>query len=136
MSVDLSKDNDLKKIFISAFTRSIKVVQNKVKRRTPVKEGILRNSVFWELQELSDTRVEFFIGSNTEYAPHVEFGWVQERVTQDGRPYTISYNGAFMFQRGIEASRSSIETIINNAVRKAMRGSKWRFLEDFGAKFD
>ena len=57
--------------------RSALNVQNGARRRVPVDTGRLRNSI---THEIDADGMDATIGSNVEYAPHIEFGTVRMRA--------------------------------------------------------
>lgn len=56
-------------------TRAAYAIEAGAKRRTPVKTGRLRSSIRTDVKKLAAD-----IGTNTEYAPFVEFGTVKQRA--------------------------------------------------------
>lgn len=62
--------------------KAVRIVQDS-KRRAPVDTGRLRSSITFETVDLPGRLPKVLIGSNVEYAPHVEFG----TVNQPPQPY-------------------------------------------------
>lgn len=57
----------------NAMTRCAGEMEKHAKRMCPVDTGRLRNSVATEIDE-GDDSVSVYVGTNVEYAPHVELG--------------------------------------------------------------
>lgn len=84
--------------------RSALNVQNAAKRATPVDTGRLRNSI---THEIDNDGMDATIGTNVEYAPHVEFG------TRHNRPKP------FLFP-AVEAERPKFHAAMKAEVRAAL----------------
>lgn len=66
-----SQKKDTNKGVIVALTRSINLVQSTAKTLTPVDTGNLRDSI---VKRVDPKTLTASTGTNTEYAPYVEFG--------------------------------------------------------------
>ena len=79
---DYSKD--VMSAYSQARERSLEIIgltaEKYAKEITPVQTGRLRNSITHEVDGK-----EVFIGSNVEYAPHVEYGTIHQKA----QPYLI-----------------------------------------------
>lgn len=58
-----------------AVVDSVLAIHGDARRRVPVDTGRLRNSIGWRPVDVGDSlSVAYEVGTNVEYAPHVEFG--------------------------------------------------------------
>ena len=83
--VDIKDYNkDVMSAYSQARERSLEIIgltaEKYAKEITPVQTGRLRNSITHEVDGK-----EVFIGSNVEYAPHVEYGTIHQKA----QPYLI-----------------------------------------------
>jgi HK97 gp10 family phage protein len=61
------------------------VIETPAKAKAPVLTGNLRRSIHTEVSS-SGTKAQARVGTNTEYAPHVEFGTSRQRAQPYLRP--------------------------------------------------
>lgn len=66
---DMAKMKDLPE----AMSKAALLVERDAKKNCPVNDGVLRNSIFSEVEE-ENTSYIGIVGSNLQYAPYVEYG--------------------------------------------------------------
>lgn len=83
------------------------VMAGEIKTRTPVRTGRLRASITASsaLLDGSDMTGEAHVGTNVEYAAHVEYGTIRQRP----QPY---------MRTGGEASRGKVESILVRRLKR------------------
>jgi len=79
-------DKELQIILSQAVSAGAAVVERDAKIRCPVDTGTLRRSLREMKQNKTPGRIESQIGTDTEYAPHVEFGTRYQRAQPYLRP--------------------------------------------------
>jgi len=89
---DYSKD--VKTAYEQARERSLEkiglVAEGYAKKACPVDTGRLRNSITHEVDDK-----DVYIGSNVEYAPHVEFGTVKQKAQSFLRPAATDHANTY-----------------------------------------
>lgn len=88
-----------------ALERAVLIVQATAQRLVPVDTGRLRASIESAVKRIGDTIVRGFVGTNVEYAPHVEIG----TGSMDAQPY---------LRPAVEAHRPDIRNQFERAFRE------------------
>lgn len=91
----------------AAMTRCAGEMEKHAKRTCPVDTGRLRNSVATEVSE-GDDSVAAYVGTNVEYAPHVELGTKRMKAQPFLKPAVANHQSAY--KRII----SSYKEVLNN----------------------
>jgi len=122
---------------VGAMWRSVFTVERNVKMRTPVDTGRLRSSIGSNVEALGGA-VTGYIGTNVEYAPHVEFGtgphvivprrarclhWVS-KAGEHVFAMRVQHPGTKarrMFQEGLEASEDEVVRHFEGAAERIVR---------------
>jgi HK97 gp10 family phage protein len=115
---------------VPALTAACKLVQSTAKPLAPVKEGELRASIVYKV-----SGEEGRIGTNVDYAPHVEYGTKAHeikvknaKVLTDGKSFfgkTVNHPGttAQPFMRpALDNNRKNIEKLIGEFIGKVIVG--------------
>lgn len=79
-------DSEIQKALSEAVSAGAAVVERDAKIRCPVDTGTLRRSLREMKQNKTPWRIESQVGTDTEYAPHVEFGTRYQRAQPYLRP--------------------------------------------------
>ena len=89
---DYSKN--VKSAYDQARERSLEIIgltaEKYAKEATPVRTGRLRNSITHEV----DAK-DVYIGSNVEYAPHVEYGTIHQKAQPFLRPAATEHTSTY-----------------------------------------
>lgn len=78
----------------AAMTRCAGEMEKHAKRTCPVDTGRLRNSVASEVCE-GDDSVAAYVGTNVEYAPHVELGTKRMKAQPFLKPAVANHQSAY-----------------------------------------
>lgn len=79
-------DSEIQKALSEAVSAGAAVVERDAKIRCPVDTGTLRRSLREMKQNKTPGRIESQVGTDIEYAPHVEFGTRYQRAQPYLRP--------------------------------------------------
>lgn len=89
---DYSKD--VKAVYEQARERSLEIIgltaEKYAKEITPVDTGRLRNSITHNVDGN-----EVYVGSNVEYAPHVEYGTIKQKAQPFLRPAATGHTSTY-----------------------------------------
>ena len=91
---------DMNRAIKAGLTASGMVVQSQAKLLCPVDTGRLRNSIIFKIKGHSA-----FVGTNVEYAPHIEYG-------------TVKMPPKSFLRAAIDEQRESIPRIFNREFKK------------------
>jgi len=113
--LDLLK-NKLKEqddIIAKAVLESALLVERDAKDNCPVDTGRLRSSITHEVTKIKGEPITAKVGSNVEYAPHVEFGYMRNAKPRGVGTIPFLYPA-------LERNLTKIENIISNAIKQAI----------------
>lgn len=99
--------DDAKKEIKNALLLSALAIERDAKINCPVDTGLLRNSITHKVEEDSD-KITATTGTNTEYAPYVEYGTSK----MPAQPY---------LRPAYEKNKDAITRMIKQAILKALK---------------
>ena len=100
-------------IIEKAVTDSALLVEHDAKANCPVDSGRLRSSITHEVRKIKDEPISARVGTNVEYAPFVEFGFLSNKHPRGVGTIPFLYPA-------LENNMSKIQDIISKAIKQAI----------------
>ena len=110
------------------------LVENDAKRRCPVDTGELRFSITHEVERTGENSISGIVGTNTSYAPYVEFGTGIFSSLGNGRQDKWSYKDAKgewhttigqqpqpYLHPALDTNRAEIEELIRQKIQEGVK---------------
>ena len=124
-NLEKARDSEIKKMLENITNEIAAKLMRKAVKRTPVKEGILRNA--WTVSAVNKTGdgYEVVVSNHMEYAAYVEYGHIQTPgrfVPAIGKRLKNSWvEGKFMLTKSELELNGRIEKIVSKKVEKWLK---------------